>query len=61
MFPSEKELIDFIKKREFVNFSMIARHFDIKNAAVSDFVALLEKKKVLRVKKMGGSKFVLLK
>jgi Mn-dependent DtxR family transcriptional regulator len=40
---------------------MIAKHFDIKNTTVSDLIASLEKNKVLKVKKLGGSKIVLLK
>ncbi|MBT3866026.1 hypothetical protein HOF78_02900 [Candidatus Woesearchaeota archaeon] len=61
MFPTEKELISFIKKKGLVNFSMIAKHFKIQNTTVSDLIASLETKKVLRVKKLGGSKLVLLK
>ena len=61
MIPSEKELIEFIKKRELVNFSLIAKHFDIKNATVSDLVIPLEKKKLIEIKKLGGSKLVRLR
>lgn len=61
MFPTEKELISFVKKKGLVNFSMIAKHFQIQNTTVSDLVASLEKRKVLRIKKLGGSKLVLLK
>lgn len=61
MFPTEKELISFVKKKGLVNFSMIAKHFKIQNTTVSDLVVSLEKKKVLRIKKLGGSKLVLLK
>ena len=61
MFPTEKELIGFIKRRGLVNFSMIAKHFGIKNTTVSDLIASIEKKKVVYVKKLGGSKIVLLK
>ncbi|MBT4577198.1 hypothetical protein HOB91_02620 [Candidatus Woesearchaeota archaeon] len=61
MFPTEKELITFIKKKGLVNFSMIAKHFKIQNTTVSDLVASLEQKKVLSIKKLGGSKLVLLK
>ena len=61
MFPTEKELITFIKRKGLVNFSMIARHFEIQNTTVSDLIASLEKKKILSVKKLGGSKIVLLK
>tara|TARA_Y100000310_G_scaffold343156_1_gene449476 strand:- start:745 stop:930 length:186 start_codon:yes stop_codon:yes gene_type:complete len=59
--PTEKELINFIKRRDLVNFSLIAKHFNIKNTTVSDLISSLEKKKVLTVKKLGGSKIVRLK
>ena len=61
MIPSEQELIKFLKRNELVNFSTIARHFDIQNATVSDIVFALERKKVLEVKKIGGSKIVRLR
>ncbi|MBT4111413.1 hypothetical protein HOE37_06155 [Candidatus Woesearchaeota archaeon] len=61
MFPTEKELLTFVKKKGLVNFSMIAKHFKIQNTTVSDLISSLEQKKVLRVKKLGGSKLVLLK
>lgn len=61
MIPSEGELLDFIKRRDLVNFSIIAKHFDIKNSTVSDLIASLEKKKVVEVKKLGGSKIVRIK
>ncbi len=61
MFPTEKELITFVKKKGLVNFSMIAKHFKIQNTTVSDLIASLENRKVLSVKKLGGSKLVLLK
>jgi Mn-dependent DtxR family transcriptional regulator len=59
VFPTEKELIAFIKRKGLVNFSMIARHFEIQNTTVSDLISSLEKKKVVSVKKLGGSKIVL--
>ena len=58
MIPSEKELLDFIRRRDLVNFSLIARFFGLKNATVADLIAPLEKKKVVEVKKLGGSKIV---
>ena len=61
MIPSEKELVSFIKKRDLVNFSLIAKHFDIKNATVSDLIVPLQKKKLIEVKKLGGSKVVRLR
>ena len=58
--PNEEELIAFVKKRNnLVNFSMIAKHFGINNATVFDLTSLLEKKKVISVKKIGGSKLVM--
>ena len=61
MIPSEKELLEFIRKRDLINFSSIAKHFAIKNATVSDLVLPLQKKKLIEVKKLGGSKVVRLK
>ncbi len=59
MIPNEKELLDFVKKRDLVNISMIAREFDIKNMTASDLVNDLEKKKLIKVVKFGGSKVIL--
>jgi len=59
--PTEKELLDFIKRRDLVNFSIIAKYFDIKNSTVSDLIRVLVKKKLVVVKKLGGSKIVRLK
>ncbi|MCD4666322.1 hypothetical protein K8R47_00755 [archaeon] len=61
MIPNEKELIQFLKKNELVNFSKIARHFEINNATVSDLIDYLVKKKIATVKKVGGSKFIKLR
>jgi len=59
--PTEKELLDFIKRRDLVNFSIIAKYFDIKNSTVSDLIKVLVKKKIVLVKKLGGSKIVRLR
>jgi Mn-dependent DtxR family transcriptional regulator len=61
MIPKEKELVDFIKKRDLVNFSVIAKYFDIQNITVSDLIKDLEKKKLVTIKKLGGSKIVRLR
>ncbi len=62
MIPTEKELIEFIKKRDnLVNFSLIAKFYCIKNTTVSDIIADLERKKIVRVRKLGGSKIVMAK
>ena len=61
MIPSEKELIEFIEKRELVNLTMIAKFFDIQNATASDLINDLASKKLVEIKKIGGSKIVLLK
>lgn len=61
MIPSEKELLDFINKRDLINFTSIAKYFDIKNATVTDLINDLIKKKKVIVKKLGGSKIVRLK
>lgn len=61
MIPTEKELLDFIKKRDLVNFSSIAKYFEIKNTTVSDLIYALKHKKLVEVKKIGGNKIVRLK
>lgn len=61
MIPSENELKDFIKRRDFVNFSLIAKHFEINNATVSDLINMLVKKKIAIVRKLGGNKIVKLR
>ena len=44
MIPKENDLLDFIKKRDIVNFSAIAKYFGIQNITVSDLIKDLEKK-----------------
>ncbi|MBU2634503.1 MAG: hypothetical protein KJ674_04635 [Nanoarchaeota archaeon] len=61
MIPTEKELTAFIKRKDIVNFSLIAKYFEINNATVSDLMDLLLKKKLVTVTKLGGSKVVRLK
>jgi len=61
MIPADKELLEFIKRRDFVNFSTIAKFYDINNATVSDIIDSLIHKKLVIVKKLGGSKVVRLK
>ena len=59
MIPTEKELIDYIKAHEnLVNLTMIARFFDIKNTTASDLVLNLERKKLVKITKLGGSKII---
>ncbi len=58
MIPDDKELLDFIKKRDLVNFSTIAKYYNIQNMTVSDLMKDLEKKKLVVIKKLGGSKIV---
>lgn len=61
MIPTEKELVDFLKRHDLINLTAIARHFDIKNATVPDLLKPLEKKRLVEVRKFGGSKVVLLR
>lgn len=61
MIPTEKELIEFIKKRDIVNYSTIAKFYEINNATVSDLINDLVKKKIVNVKQLGGSKIVRVK
>ncbi|MDD5253796.1 MAG: hypothetical protein PHG05_01670 [Candidatus Nanoarchaeia archaeon] len=60
MIPTEAEILDFVKKRDnLVNFSMIAAFFNIKNATVTDIIEDMQKKKLIKIKKLGGSKLVI--
>ncbi|MDD5177975.1 MAG: hypothetical protein PHT54_01680 [Candidatus Nanoarchaeia archaeon] len=60
MIPKEEEILDFVKKRDnLVNFSMIAGFFNIKNATVTDIIEDMQKKKLVKIKKLGGSKLVI--
>lgn len=61
MIPTEKELIDFIKRRDIVNYSTIAKFYEINNATVSDLIDALVKKKLVTIKKLGGSKIIRIK
>ena len=61
MIPTEKELINFIKIRDFVNYSTIAKFYELNNATVSDLINDLIKKKLVIVKQFGGSKIVRVK
>lgn len=61
MIPNEKELISFIRNRNFVNYSMIAKHYEINNATVSDLINDLVKKKLVTVNLIGGNKIVQVK
>ncbi|MAF36261.1 hypothetical protein CL622_04045 [archaeon] len=61
MFPSEQELLGFIKKKELLNYSMIARAFNLRNSTVADLMEALKAKKKVKIKKFGGSKVVMLK
>ena len=62
MIPSESELLTYLKrKNNLVNFSMIAKNFEIKNATVTDLIAALEKRKLVTVKKIGGQNIVMVK
>jgi len=61
MIPTEKELLEFIKRRDLVNFSTIAKFYAINNATVSDLIDSLIHKKLVVVKKLGGSKIVRLR
>jgi len=59
--PTEKEVLDFLEKSNFVNFSMIARHFKFNPQAVPDIISPLIKRKVIFIEKVGSNKFVRLK
>ena len=59
--PTEKEILDFLEKSNFVNFSMIARHFEFNPQAVLDIISPLIKRKVVFIEKVGSNKFVRLR
>jgi len=59
--PSKEELITFIKSKNFVNLSMIARFFNIYNSTALDLVNDLKAQNIVHIKKLGGSKMVVLK
>jgi len=61
MIPTEKELMDFIRKRDIVNYSTIAKFYDINNATVSDLIKDLINKKLVIIKQSGGSKIIRIK
>ncbi len=60
MIPEQKELVEFIRRHEPVNYSMIAKFYSINNATVTDLIEALEKKKFVAVKKIGSNKVVML-
>ncbi len=59
--PSREELVKFIKNRTFVNFSDIARFYSLNNATVSDLVDDLVGMKLVKIKKIGANKIVMVK
>ena len=61
MIPDKKELLAFIEKRDFVNLSMIAKFFKIKNNTASDLVQDLNQRGLVTIIKSGGSKYVKVK
>lgn len=61
MIPTENELIEFIKKHDLINYSIIAKHFKIKNSTVSDLIQSLQEKQLITIKQLGASKVVRLK
>ncbi len=61
MIPEQKELIEYIRRNEPVNYSLIAKFYDINNATVSDLVDALVKKKLVVVKIIGANKIVMIK
>ena len=60
MIPEQKELVEYIRNHKLVNYSMIAKFYDINNATVSDLMDVLVKKKLIVVKKIGGNKIVMI-
>ena len=56
-----ESLMNFVKRRDFVNLSMIARFFKVKNSTASDIVKDLSDQNLVVIKNIGGNKFVTLK
>ncbi len=61
MIPKEEELVEFIERRDLVNFSAIAKFYKIRNITAADLVYDLEKKGLVEIKELGGSKVVRVK
>jgi DNA-binding MarR family transcriptional regulator len=61
LIPEQKELIEYIGRHEPVNYSLIAKFYDINNATVSDLIDALVKKKLVVVKIIGANKIVMVK
>lgn len=61
MIPEQKELVEYIRNHKLVNYSIIAKFYDINNATVTDLIDALVKKKLVIVKKLGGNKVVMVR
>lgn len=61
MIPEQKELVEYIRNHKLVNYSLIAKFYDINNATVTDLIDALVKKKLVIVKKLGGNKVVMIR
>jgi hypothetical protein len=61
LIPKDEELIKFIKSKKFVNYSIIAKHYNLKNVTVSDIVKDLEKKNLVEIINAGGNKMIQVK
>ena len=56
--PTEKELLEQISEKKYLNFVSIAKHFDIPPAAMNDLLKPLLQRKLVRIKKIGSNKMV---
>ena len=56
--PTEKELLEQISEKKYLNFVSIAKHFNIPPAAMNDLLKPLLKRKLIRIRKVGASKMV---
>jgi len=61
MIPSKEQLVKFIQKNDLTNYSNIAKHFKLKNSTVADLMDDLKSRNLVEVKKLGGSKIVMVK
>ena len=60
-FPEESEIVEFIKKNEFVNISMISSFFSIHRVTASEVVANLRGKNIVDIERIGRNNIVFLK
>ena len=58
MMPTESELMAYCKRVKLVNFTKIAKHFKVSPHSVPDILKPCLETGMLRIRKIGSSKFV---